>query len=458
MQEQKASNPAVGHVRANLWLLVLSVVIGCVLYPGAVWVVGQLLFRNQAQGSLIDAKGEPTTDPAKAVGSKLIAQAFNSPVFFQPRPSAASYNAAASGGSNLGASSPKLRGRVAQLLGTISRYSKAYKDKHKKADGGEPVVQDDIVAWFKEQTNPMDAGKAKRDLFTEWANNNSTLAGQWATGTASIKDYILQWAKDHDDVVKDWKKDNSTVTTDPGADALVVYFFKSYAKDHFGMWPTVEGPNDVQAKIVAWAKDHPDVVKKWKAANPDAKDEPKDEGLVSFFYQDFAKNPKVWPVLEFGEIVDGDQKAVVKPDAQASDVESTFFDTWLTERVTVTKDLDPLTDLDQVPADMVTASGSSLDPDITLRNARYQEDGVVAANVQQIVGAYDNDEANKKVGKKTTDIQKTQVEAEIRRVVDKMLEEQSSQPMFGLTGDEPLVNVLQLNLALKAKMEALSVK
>ena len=453
MQEQKISNTPLAHVRANLWLLVLTLGICCVLYPAAVWVVGQLLFRNQAQGSLIDAKGEPTSDPAKAVGSRLVAQAFNSPVFFQPRPSAASYNAAASGGSNLGASSPKLRGRVAQLLGSIARYSKAYKDKHKNPDGSEPVVQDDIVAWFKEQTAPTKAGKEKRDLFTEWASNNSTPAGAWATGSAPIKDYILQWAKDHDDVGKDWKKDNSTVTTDPGADALVVYFFKSYAKEHFGMWPTVEGPNDVQAKIAAWAKDHPDVVKKWKAANSDAKDEPKDDDLVSFFYQEFAKNPKDWPALESGDMVDGDQKAVVKPDAQASDVESTFFDAWLTERATATKDLDPLTDLDQIPADMVTTSGSGLDPDITLRNAKYQEDGVVTANRDAIIAAYET-----KNNPKATDAQKGQVETEVRKIVDKLLEDQASRPMFGLTGDEPLANVLLLNLALKAKMETLSVK
>src|ERR1035438_9970683 len=131
------------HLRANLWLLVLTLAICCVFYPAAVWVVGQLFFHNAAQGSLIDANGDSTSDPTKAVGSKLIAQQFNSAVFFQPRPSATSptaYNAAASGGSNLGASSPKLRGRVAQLLGAIARYSKAYKDKHKNSDGSEPVV------------------------------------------------------------------------------------------------------------------------------------------------------------------------------------------------------------------------------------------------------------------------------------------------------------------------------
>src|SRR5262249_31865030 len=159
-------------LRANLWLLFLTVAICCVLYPLAVWAVGQTLFHDQAQGSLVYQKADGKDVP---VGSALIAQPFNSAVYFQPRPSAVSYNAAASGGSNLGASNPKLRGRTATLLGTISRYSDAYKKAHPKADGSDPSVQDDIVAWFKDES-------AKRDLFTEWATSNSTIAQAWATG------------------------------------------------------------------------------------------------------------------------------------------------------------------------------------------------------------------------------------------------------------------------------------
>jgi K+-transporting ATPase ATPase C chain len=458
MQEQKASKSALAHLRANLWLLILTLVIGCVLYPGVVWVVGQVFFHDKAEGSLVYQKVDGKD---VAVGSTQIAQAFNSPTFFQPRPSAASYNGAASGASNLGASSPKLRGRVAQLLGMIARYSESYKKAHPKADGGEPSVQDDIVAWFKEQTAPTEPGKEKRDLFTEWATSNPTLAGAWATGTASIKDYVLQWAKDHPDVVEAWKKDNkdspktldATDTTKKlGADDLAPYFFQSYEKEYFGKWPTQEALADVTAKIAAWAKDHPDVVKKWKAANPDAKEDPKDADLVAFFYQDYPEYSKDWPPLDPGEWVDADQKAVVKPDAQDSDVQSTFFDTWFIEQVKAKK-LDPLKDFEQVPADMVMTSGSGLDPDISLRNARYQEDGVAAANVKQVIDAYES-----KNNTKATDGQKAKVEAAVRKAVDELLRQQAYRPMFGLTGDEQLINVLQLNLALKAKVEAIKVE
>ncbi len=460
MQEPKATNSVLAHIRANLWLLFLTVVICCVLYPLSVWAVGQVVFHNQAQGSLIDKDGNPTSDEKAAVGSTLIAQSFNSAWFFQARPSAASYNAAASGGSNFGASNPKLRGRVAQQLGPIVRYTEAFQKAHPKADGGAPNPQDDIKAWFKAQTAPTEAGKDKRDLFTEWATNNPTLAGVWATGTPSIKDYILQWAKDHPDVIADWKKDNADVKTDPGADALVVYFFKSYGKEHFGQWPTQEGLSDVTTKIAAWAKAHPDVATKWKAANPDAKDDPKDADLVAFFYQDYPQNPKDWPALDSGEWVDGDQKQIVKPDAADSDIQSTFFDMWMTEQ-TQAKKLDPLNDFVQVPADMVTTSGSGLDPDISLANAVYQKDNVVPAYAGKLAADYVGQDANKgltdEAKKKLQDGLTEKLTPQVGAIVDKLLGDLAYRPMFGLTGDKPLVNVLQLNLRLQSEAAKIKV-
>ncbi len=185
-------------------------------------------------------------------------------------------------------------------------------------------------------------------------------------------------------MIADWKKDNADVTTDPGADALVVYFFKSYEKEFFGKWPTDEAAADVKTKIAAWAKDHPNVAKKWKEANPDAKDEPKDDDLVTFFFADYDKNPKDWPPLDPGEFVDGagvEGRQAGRPGLRRR--KSTFFDTWLTEQVKAKK-LDPLKDFEQVPADMVTASGSGLDPDISLKNAEYQRETVVPAYADKI--------------------------------------------------------------------------
>src|SRR5262245_39689336 len=103
------------HLIANLWLLVLTLVICSVAYPAALWAIGQAAFADRAQGSLVEVDG-------KAVGSRLIAQPFGRDEYFQPRPSAASYNGAASAASNWGASNYLLRDRVARQLGPIVKY------------------------------------------------------------------------------------------------------------------------------------------------------------------------------------------------------------------------------------------------------------------------------------------------------------------------------------------------
>ena len=103
------------HLRANLWLLGLTVLLCCVLYLLILWAVGQTVFPDKASGSLIVEDG-------RIIGSRLIAQPFTQPEYFWPRPSAVSYDASNSGGSNLGASNPKLRERVVQSLDQLRRY------------------------------------------------------------------------------------------------------------------------------------------------------------------------------------------------------------------------------------------------------------------------------------------------------------------------------------------------
>lgn len=103
------------QIRPALTMLLLLTLLTGLVYPLAVTGLAQLLFPNQANGSLIVRDG-------KVIGSRLIGQYFDRPEYFWSRPSATApfpYNAAASAGSNLGPTNPALieavKARVAAL-------------------------------------------------------------------------------------------------------------------------------------------------------------------------------------------------------------------------------------------------------------------------------------------------------------------------------------------------------
>jgi K+-transporting ATPase ATPase C chain len=92
---------------AVLMTIVTTVIFG-LAYPLVVTGLAQVLFRDKANGQLIERNGQ-------VVGSRIIGQPFSSPGYFRSRPSAAGtvgYDATASSGSNYGPTNKKLIDRV----------------------------------------------------------------------------------------------------------------------------------------------------------------------------------------------------------------------------------------------------------------------------------------------------------------------------------------------------------
>jgi len=333
------------YLSKSIFLLLVLVVICCVVYPLGLWVIGQAAFPFQANGSLL-------RDPAgKIFGSRLIAQPFTKDEYFQPRPSAASYDASASASSSLAASNYALRDRVARTLGPIVKYRSGPKT-------GEPVAPD-VENWFQK-----DLFRGKPHIVAQWTDLHNALAQAWVKADPKNGAYVDDWAKAHPAIVAQWIKDNPG-TPQPKADDLAIVFFESFSTENPGKFPST--------------------------------------------------------VTRTG--VDGKAKTTIEPAKDGADIQSIFFDMWRQDH--------PQAELQDVPGDLVTTSGSGLDPHITLQNAEYQLDRVAskwAANLKRDPNA-------------------------IRKEVAEILQENASAPWFGLAG-EKVVNVLEVNLKLRERYGA----
>jgi potassium-transporting ATPase KdpC subunit len=106
-------------ITALLMTVVTTVLLG-IIYPLIVTALSQVLFHDKANGQLIVSNGG-------VVGSRIIGQPFVGPQYFHSRPSAAGngYDAANSGGTNLGPTNQKLIDRVKQDAATAQSENSA---------------------------------------------------------------------------------------------------------------------------------------------------------------------------------------------------------------------------------------------------------------------------------------------------------------------------------------------
>ena len=141
------------------------------------------------------------------------------------------------------------------------------------------------------------------------------------------------------------------------------------------------------------------------------------------FFENFSKDhPGRFP-SPVTETKNGKSVTSIQPVKEGSDIQSNFFDMWRQEHADA--------DLQDVPGDMVTTSGSGLDPHITLINAEYQLDRVAskwAADTKQDP-------------------------AKVRQQIEAILQEKAFAPLGGLAG-EKMINVLEVNLELRQRFGA----
>jgi len=135
-------------VRSTLYVLVLTVLLGGV-YPAIVFGLGQLFWKDKANGSFIESGG-------RVVGSELIGQGFQSAKYLHSRPSAAGkngYDPTSSGGTNKGPTDAGLAKAIAAAV------AEARKDRPgesvpvpadlvtSSASGVDPHLSPDAALW-----------------------------------------------------------------------------------------------------------------------------------------------------------------------------------------------------------------------------------------------------------------------------------------------------------------------
>jgi len=177
------------------------------------------------------------------------------------------------------------------------------------------------------------------------------------------------------------------------------------------------------AYVDAWSKAHSAIVQQWIVSNP-ATPQPAATDLAVVFFENFSSQyPGKFPSAVTGTGPDGKPQTSIQPVGTGTDIQSNFFDMWRLDHTDA--------DLEDVPGDFVTTSGSGLDPDITLENAEFQLPRVT--------------------NKWASDLKRDP--AAVHDEIEALLESKAHAPLDGLAG-EKLVNTMDVNLALREQYGA----
>lgn len=117
------------HTSIAIRMALVTIIVFGILYPLMMTGIAQVFFPGQANGSLVKRHG-------KIIGSALIGQQFTRPGYFHPRPSAAGkgYDAAASGGSNLGPTNRALADTVRDRANAATKQNPGLHKGHIPVD------------------------------------------------------------------------------------------------------------------------------------------------------------------------------------------------------------------------------------------------------------------------------------------------------------------------------------
>ena len=381
--------------------IALTVVVSGV-YPAVVWAIGQALFGHNANGSLIGKDGQPALKASDAVASTLIGQGFSAPQYFHPRPSAAGggYDATSSGGSNLGPTSAKL------IYGTtkLSAYTIFASDKSKAPVTPVSGRVQGVVAEVTKTSITVMVGTAKTAyaLDPSVADPNTAVNFHGRTiHTTTLSSGSIVELKLNDKTppavtainVVDQEVDGVPATVDSSANKITL-------SDSAGTVINVDPKNTLFVV----------------------------NGKAGAALTDVTPDLAVHAVAALVEDNDGVADRIIhycqdnKIEYKSSVADSAFMDADGLDDVKLitafkAASAPSITPATPIPADAVTASGSGLDPHISVANALLQAQRVADAR------------------KMTVD----KVKALIKQSTD--------APSLGLLGDAG-VNVVKLNLSL----------